>query len=890
MATNDNKKPRPKNEIRIGLVLYGGVSLAIYIYGVVLEFLRVVRAWELEHNVYSDILKKTDSKIVVDIISGTSAGGINGVLLAKALSNGLSTESFERLRSLWLEAADLSSLLRPGRPEMAALLDERFFEDRLLAGLNQMDVEVENAKGNGKSLEPSVSALDLFISSTDLNGRIVSGKELGETVFKRPIESKEYRRMFHFKFRQKGFNDSDQELGTDKNDFSKDKNDTLLKICRATSAFPVALRPVTLKKGEKSDESLLEPDDNQTVFLTDGGVLNNKPFSDTIAAIFRRNPFSKVDRILFYVEPDPETYVKQETNQSEPGFWEIITKSTVGIPSYQSITNDIRNINERNGRIKEFKKILDTTEKLTIDASDPKSGKLITGLEGEEYRNFLESQILFRGYQELKVSKLNARLQELFLENSIGLDNLHTDTSTKIKTAFEKAFDKLCKKLKDQKKLKDVLEAFDAPYRVRRLFRLTEVTELLYAPHITVKNRQKIDKFLEEISSLLERTSDIERRTWNNDKEPRGWFEEPLNKLKQEIMSMSLKDNLNYDLLESEFSSLLEHMIHYSGPGFEGLQKEFDELSKKGKAVAEEIDKFRGILNLQPGHPLADFPPFEKIYTQFEFRDMFIYPIEVIGNLGERDPIEIVRISPKDATHICSDPGKKLAGDTLFHFGGFLKKKWRENDIMWGRLDAAELIIRTLCQKGSGNVDESKSIDEVLRDILAEDNEESKKAVEPGVNYKRYMQEEYDIGTENLKDMDTGSRFRLILDTLLSLRDMLKYDLQHGGKASKVIGFLDKWLYKALNLVSVPVNLLVRALFDKDSFIQTVLSLIILGLGTWGTLTLALFVIGKVLSLTWLKIELSIAGIALGTLIFATLFGLLLIKLRKARKPRGKKS
>lgn len=887
MTTSDNKKPKPKNEIRIGLVLYGGVSLAIYIYGVVLEFLRVVRAWELEHNVYSDILEKTDSKIVVDIISGTSAGGINGVLLAKALSNGLSTESFEMLRSLWLEAADLSSLLRPGRPEMAALLDERFLEDRLLAGLNQMDVEVENAKGTGKPLEPSVSALDLFVSSTDLNGRIVSGRELGETVFKRPIESKEYRRMFHFKFRKKGFNDSDPDLGNPKNDFSKDKNDRLLKICRATSAFPVALRPVKLEKGKEVAESLLKPEDDQIVFLTDGGVLNNKPFSDTITAIFRRNPFSKVDRILFYVEPDPETYVKQETNQNEPSFWEIITKSTVGIPSYQSITNDIRDVNDRNGRIKEFKKILDRTEELVKNATDPKNGKLITGLDGEEYRNFLEAQTLFRGYQELKVSKLNARLQDLFLKCSLGFDNLHSDTSTNIKRAFNKAFDKLCEKLIGQEKLKDVLEAFDTPYRVRRLFRLTEVTELLYETYnLTEANRRKIDKFLEQISSLLERTFNIEWRTWNNsNEEPRGWFEEPLNKLKQEIIS--LKDNLNYDLLESEFSSLLEHMIHYPGPGFEGLHKEFDELSKKGETLAEEIDKFLGTL---PGHPLADFPHFERIYTQFEFRDMFIYPIEVISDLGERDPIEIVRISPKDATHICSDPGKKLAGDALFHFGGFLKKKWRENDIMWGRLDAAELIVRTLCQKGSGNMDESKSIDEVLRDILAEDNEESKKAVEPGVNYKRYMQEKYNIGAEDLKDIDTGSRLRLILDTLLSMRDMLKYDVRHGGEASKVIGFLDKWLSRELNLVSVPVNLLVRALFDKDSFIQTVFSLIILGLGTWGGMTLALFVIGKALSLTWLKIDYALAGLALGMLIFATLFGLLLIKLRSARKPRGQKS
>lgn len=36
--------PGPRYKGRFGLVLYGGVSLAIYIYGVVFEFWRLVRA------------------------------------------------------------------------------------------------------------------------------------------------------------------------------------------------------------------------------------------------------------------------------------------------------------------------------------------------------------------------------------------------------------------------------------------------------------------------------------------------------------------------------------------------------------------------------------------------------------------------------------------------------------------------------------------------------------------------------------------------------------------------------------------------------------------------------------------------------------------------------
>ena len=44
----------------------------------------------------------------LDIIAGTSAGGINGVCLARALAEGRSLDGF---RQLWIEQADLNVLL-----------------------------------------------------------------------------------------------------------------------------------------------------------------------------------------------------------------------------------------------------------------------------------------------------------------------------------------------------------------------------------------------------------------------------------------------------------------------------------------------------------------------------------------------------------------------------------------------------------------------------------------------------------------------------------------------------------------------------------------------------------------------------------------------------------
>jgi hypothetical protein len=71
-AAPDPIEPNAKSrEVRLGLVLYGGVALAIYINGVCAEFFRAVRG----RGVYRLIKALTDSDVVVDIVSGTSAGG-----------------------------------------------------------------------------------------------------------------------------------------------------------------------------------------------------------------------------------------------------------------------------------------------------------------------------------------------------------------------------------------------------------------------------------------------------------------------------------------------------------------------------------------------------------------------------------------------------------------------------------------------------------------------------------------------------------------------------------------------------------------------------------------------------------------------------------------------
>ena len=64
--------------------------------------------------VYFDLLREigrsVELRVVVDIIAGASAGGINGTMLARALSHDLPMGA---LRDLWIENADVSVLLAP---------------------------------------------------------------------------------------------------------------------------------------------------------------------------------------------------------------------------------------------------------------------------------------------------------------------------------------------------------------------------------------------------------------------------------------------------------------------------------------------------------------------------------------------------------------------------------------------------------------------------------------------------------------------------------------------------------------------------------------------------------------------------------------------------------
>jgi hypothetical protein len=81
----------------------------------------------------------------------------------------------------------------------------------------------------------------------------------------------------------------------------------------------------------------------------------------------------------------------------------------------------------------------------------------------------------------------------------------------------------------------------------------------------------------------------------------------------------------------------------------------------------------------------------------YPFYDIVLLPLLADDGLDSLDEIKVDRISPDDMALLAStgiEP--ELKGWQLNAFGAFFSRAWRENDYLWGRLNAAERLVDIL--------------------------------------------------------------------------------------------------------------------------------------------------------------------------------------------------
>jgi patatin-related protein len=683
-----------QREVRLGLVLYGGVSLAVYENGIAQELYRAIR----DQGVYGLIAKLIDSEIVVDVISGTSAGGVNGIMLAYALANKL---QFVPSADLWRNQGDIQALLRKqSDPDGSSILDSTYYQNKLADCFGSSLVSDSTA--------PEVGELDLFVTSTDANGRI-------STVFDdlgHAIDIKSHRALFKLSYRK-----------IRKNDLKASPAD-LAKLSRMTSCFPVAFQPVPVDKTESNFFRWGKLRD-AAVYL-DGGILNNKPFSSTIDAIETRTATCEVERFLIYVEPKPEQFAPSPAVPTAPTMAQAAFSSLVSIPGYQSIAADLEAIeahNERAGRLVEILESLPSAPETQRECL--KQARVVAD-ENDGCD--------LSAYYAARLIQLRDTVVECILNDKNGRGYFPSQETKTASTDDANTSNSPDSSPDCRRSGRILVQSFDCwpgdwhltltQYDV--FFRMRRAKHLSNTLMRTVKADSTVPKLAWDVVNHHFKLYEMAKwalvswvNQWNFD-----WMslsaKYPLLETLPAPVQQETLTAISLDIW-AQVESRLQELLRAGTPipanlnpasrevFYKQLCSQLDGTSpslNSATNLLDEIDDgFKASLNSLASSEDPDTIRIATLlrneFCRFLEVDRQLFLLHVGSGFESMDVIRVVRFSPLDAQR-CLSKGRvedKVRGSALASFGGFFKKSWRANDIMMGRLDAACLMVECLLTK-----------------------------------------------------------------------------------------------------------------------------------------------------------------------------------------------
>jgi patatin-related protein len=751
-------QPKFLREMQLGLVVYGGVSLAIYTHGVCQEFYHAVRG----RGIYKLVKALTDADLVVDIISGSSAGGINGILLSYAIANSNNREivDFNAFAKIWRNSGDLLKLLQ--KPNLfksqiagSSFNSESFYQRGLLAAL--MDGIERKLPRPRQEWFSTTRELDLAIAGTDYLGKI--DRTLDENGHN--IGLKNHRALFRLKHRQgrkEPFNPYYHDPALPRT--SNDTYQALVKLCQITAGTPVIFPLVEVDLEDRQnlvDRQLvtwgkltrhyspdLPTDRGDKLYFLDGGLLDNAPLTCLMKEAYYRLPSRASQRKLFYVDPNPEHLndrLKLGTKkQSRMG--QILQAAALSIPIHQSINNDLRTIHEHNHKVRRYQTLIDRAETAIDSQQQLESGERT------------QSQIYLRGrlfdFRDRNLPLLlQADLGSQNSQYSVVLDKVERILTSKFTNSQDRHhYHKLLDRFESQ-----VID-LDVEHSIRKHFYLIDRIAELLNTEIDIYAAQKLQhlskqlscniKLLEVVRSSIELLLE-DRAVSNyfyylinqesNDRRLRALVYELIFRLHRflldgtrfrtfvpnnssgskletvpvyfwvDLSELALESDRDRWLSQTRISSVFAQLKQRIGELQQSTdlhrliwmdrQLEYDnDRNQSFPSILKQVGAVAEVTIQKWGDAYAD--RLLKQWNTFDVIDRELYPFEYLTSLHEKEIISPICISPDNA-QLGIGHGKntqeKLGGDKLYNIGGFFKKSWRSNDLLWGRLDGLNRIL-----------------------------------------------------------------------------------------------------------------------------------------------------------------------------------------------------
>jgi len=730
-----------QKELRLALVCYGGVSLAVYMHGITKEVWHLARASRAFHHpaataldgvaaAYRDFLGVIERdhglqvRVLPDVLTGASAGGINAVFLAQAIHAG---HSLEPLTDLWLTNADVSALTdkdaepmwryaklwaqpiaewflsRPGnavsatvspetraevRAKVSKLVRGRWFSppfsgDKFSAMLFEALTRMQE-EGDGIPLLPAGYPIDLAVTATDFRGhpetlRLNSPPQVQESEHRLPIT-----------FRARIGEGGSKRLGGRLADPLE-----LVLAARATASFPGAFPPLTIAEIDRLGEaeghfwetreaflrrtmpSHVDRQSTAEVALIDGAVLVNAPFGAALSALYGRPAQREVDRRFVYLDPRPEGAGPTPAMRArEIGFFGAIFGSLSTIPREQPIRDDLDRIAQQSRDAARLKRIVmelqpdidRAVEKLfgytfLLDRPTPKR---LAGWRAKAQQAAAErAGYAFGAYA---LTKFEAILDQL--------------ASLTMKAAGQPMAD-----------IAPLAEALRRELEARGLTRLTDAHGGATAEAIAFFRAHDTGFRVRRLEMLARKLA----RDWQLDPEI---SEDASDRARDRLYEiLALYHRADEDVLHSpHFAELAAYALRQPGAVLDFLATK--RLLPATDLAAEEL-----LIDA-----LEDMPKVLKrrmllTYLGFPFYDVATLPLSRREGVDEFNPIKIDRISPDDARAIREGgTAATLRGIEFYNFGAFFSRDYRENDYLWGRLHGAERMIDLVASTVGGAV------------------------------------------------------------------------------------------------------------------------------------------------------------------------------------------
>jgi patatin-related protein len=607
-----------------------------------------------ERSIYSALCDAFGRQLVPDVLSGASAGGVNGALLGAAMKAGRRLHP-EFVRREWIQLGDFSRLLHATTDEEPhSLMQGKLFHEDLVAAFEAvLGTDADNPETEASALpegqvdrEPLAPKLE--VTMTDVVGveQIFKDEWGGELV------AREHRACFSF--RQPG-------------DYTADN---LAAAARTSASFPVAFEPWKVDEGAAALAGL-----ERVTYGVDGGLLDNAPIKAALDLIPGQRARGPVRRYVCYLNADPPRPAPAAEYIPEPGLDEVVGY-VVNLPRLAPFVDQLYAVQRatRRARLAPLIQVPLLTMELeclraTATALFDAYRQRRTALSLEELTD--EPAEAARAAAALEGQEPGLPWIPADLEPPAGPEGWSWGAR-----AAQRVLHLMLDLIRPAVEETGAAEAAEGP----------DARRMLEAREALQEARGAINRCLDELEALHVAMSANEA-------------------IRGALRQLAAGE----DEVPSVTAALADLAAPYNGRIYEQVAKASEVLQGLAAAGLHSFPTELVSSLFQGGEGEEDeaWNPLQRFLARTLAIEVVRRALSAEGDIENAEPLHFVQLTPSAPTPILNrkptgvelapaKPRDKLTGVGLGHFAGFYRRSWRANDYMWGRLDAAARIVEML--------------------------------------------------------------------------------------------------------------------------------------------------------------------------------------------------